>query len=228
MTAWLRSRGSRSFASTSPGRSRAEASRMKQRLLVATGNRGKLREIGAALRGLPYEVVGLDDVLPGASYPERGRTFRANARGKALFYALASGLLVLADDSGLEVDALEGRPGVRSARFAPPRPDDERNNRKLLSLLEGVPAARRKARFVCVLALARDGRVLAEVRGEVRGRITREPRGSGGFGYDPVFFYPPLRRTFGELSPEEKSAVSHRGRALRKLRRVIARGRPPD
>lgn len=191
-------------------------------LLLATTNPGKLREIRKALAGLPLTVRGLADVTTGPSYRERGATFAANARGKSLRYSRRWEGLTLAEDSGLEVDALGGAPGVRSARFSAPRPTNEKNNRKLLRLLRGVPPGRRGARFVCVMVLSERGRVVREIRGQVRGRIGLEGRGRDGFGYDPLFYYPPLRRTFAELSPDEKNRVSHRGRALRGLVRFLA------
>jgi XTP/dITP diphosphohydrolase len=196
------------------------------RLLLATGNPGKVREIRRALEGLtlggrPLEVVGLADFPPVPAPAERGRTFEANARAKSLFYSLRFPGLTLAEDSGLEIGALGGAPGVRSARFSAPRPTDAKNNRKVLRLLEGVPNAARQARFVCVMVLAERGRVLAEFRGEVRGRIGRAPRGESGFGYDPLFYYPPLRAAFAEIAPEVKTRVSHRGRAAAKLRRFL-------
>ncbi len=190
-------------------------------LLLATTNPGKVREIRRALAGLSVKVVGLTELPPGPSPRERGSTFLENARAKSLFYSRKWDGLTLAEDSGLEIDALGSAPGVRSARFSSPRPTDEKNIRKALRLLRDVPAARRGARFVCVMVLARKGRVLKVIRGQVRGRIAPAPRGSNGFGYDPLFYYPPLRRTFAELGPEEKNSVSHRGRALRKLVRLL-------
>jgi XTP/dITP diphosphohydrolase len=191
----------------------------ERRLLLATGNPGKVREIRRALKGV--EIVGLDDVLPGLKHAERGRTFEENARAKSLFYSRRWPGLTLAEDSGLEIEALGGAPGVRSARFSAPRPSDEKNMRRVLRLLESFPMAARKARFVCVMVLAEKGRVVAEFRGQVRGRIGREPRGRSGFGYDPVFYYAPLRKTFAELPSSVKNAVSHRGRAVTKLRRFL-------
>jgi XTP/dITP diphosphohydrolase len=191
-------------------------------LLLATTNAGKIREIRKALQGLPLSVLGLGDALPGLAYRERGSTFAANARGKSLFYSRRWPGLTLAEDSGLEVDALGGAPGVRSARFSSPAPSDKKNIRKVLRLLRAVPPAGRGARFVCVMVLARGGRVVKEIRGEVRGRIGLEGRGRNGFGYDPIFYYPPLRGTFAELDPAAKNRVSHRGRALRKLIRFLA------
>ncbi len=193
----------------------------ERRLLLATSNPGKLREIRRALEDLSLEVVGLDDVLPGPPPAERGKTFSENARAKGLYYGRRWAGPVLADDSGLEIDALDGAPGVRSARFSAPRPTDARNNLKVLRLLASVPPKSRAARFVCVMVLVRGGRVLGEFRGEVRGRIALEPRGPSGFGYDPIFYYPPLRKTFAELPAAAKNEVSHRGRALRKLRTFL-------
>ena len=197
---------------------------MKDRvLLVATTNAGKVREIRAALRGLPLAIVGLDGVIPGVVFRERGRTFSENARGKGRFYSRRTGLLTLAEDSGLEVQALAGRPGVRSARFAGPRASDEANNRKLLKLLVALPRSKRRARFVCTMVLARDGRIIKEIRGEARGTIAAAARGENGFGYDPLFYAPRLRKTFAELAPAVKNKVSHRGRALGKLAAFLRR-----
>jgi XTP/dITP diphosphohydrolase len=201
----------------------------ERRLLLATTNPGKILEMRAVFEGLPLRIVGLGEVLPGLTFPERGRTFLENARAKSLFYSRKWDGLTLAEDSGLEVDALDGAPGVISARFARPRPTEERNNDKVLRRLAGVPEKSRKARFVCVMALSRQGRLIKTVRGEVRGRIVTDPRGSGGFGYDPLFYYPRLRKTFAELPPEVKNRVSHRGRAVRKMRAFLEKDRqgPP-
>jgi XTP/dITP diphosphohydrolase len=191
-------------------------------LLLATTNPGKVREIRKALEGLHLTVLGLGDVLPGLSCRERGATFTENARGKSLFYSRRWKGLTLAEDSGLEIDALGGAPGVRSARFSAPRPTDEKNNRKVLRLLRTIPPRERGARFVCAMVLAKDGRVIKEILGQVRGRVGLEGRGRSGFGYDPLFYYPPLRKTFAELDPDEKNGLSHRGRALRKIKIFIA------
>ena len=150
-------------------------------------------------------------------------TFLENARQKSLAYSLLSEHLTLAEDSGLEVDHLNGAPGVFSARFSDPGASDEKNIRKVLRLMKGVPWPDRRARFVCQLVLSRKGRILKEYRGQVRGSIALEKRGDRGFGYDPVFFYRPFGRTFGELRPERKNAVSHRGRALKKMRMFLRR-----
>ncbi len=191
-------------------------------LLLATTNQGKVREIRRGLQGLPVTVIGLAEALPGLSHRERGTSFLENATAKSLFYSRKWKGLTLAEDSGLEVDALGGAPGVRSARFSAPGPTDDKNNRKTIRLLGNVPSGERGARFVCAMVLAKDGGIMREIRGEVRGRIGLAPRGRSGFGYDPLFYYPPLRKTFAELLPAEKNAVSHRGRALRKLREFLA------
>jgi len=195
----------------------------RTKLLIATTNTGKVREIRQALAGLPFEVVSLAEFLPGASFRERGKTFAENARAKSLYYGRKSGLLTLAEDSGLEVAALDGAPGVYSARFSRPGPTDAKNNKKVLHLLADVPWKDRKAKFVCAMALSRDGRVIREIRGEVRGVIDFVPKGKNGFGYDPVFYYPKLRKHFAELGPDEKNAVSHRGRVLKKMKAFLAR-----
>jgi XTP/dITP diphosphohydrolase len=200
----------------------------ERRLLLATGNAGKVREIRRALKGLriagrPLEIVGLQDVLPGLRHVERGRTFEENARAKSLFYSRHWPGPAVAEDSGLEVEALGGAPGVRSARFSAPRPSDAGNILKVLRLLRSVPEPDRKARFVCVMVLAERGRIVAEFRGQVRGRIGLAPRGRHGFGYDPVFYYRPLGKTFAELPAAVKNRVSHRGRAVAKLRRFLER-----
>ncbi len=194
----------------------------RRTLVVATGNAGKAREIAAALAGLPLRVVSLADLGIPADCEEIGRTFSQNARGKAVFYSARTGLPTLAEDSGLVVDALEGAPGILSARFSGPRADDARNNRKLLRLMKDVPDERRDARFICCMVLACGGHPVKQVTGRVRGRILSQARGDGGFGYDPLFFYRRLGRTFAELGPEEKNAVSHRGRAIRAMAAFLA------
>jgi XTP/dITP diphosphohydrolase len=186
----------------------------KSVLLVATTNRGKAREIAASLAGLPVRIRSLADEGVRAVCPETGKTFEANARAKAEFYSRLTGRLTLADDSGLEIEALHGAPGVHSARFSGPKATDPKNIAKVLRLLSGVPRPRRRARFVCVMALARDGRVLHIIRRRVRGTIALEPRGDRGFGYDPIFYYHPFRKTFAELPAGTKNSISHRGRAL--------------
>jgi len=199
------------------------------RALIATSNPGKLRDFAGAAASDGITVASLPDFdsLPGVR--EDGATFEENARKKAEHYSrFAPGELVLADDSGLEVDALGGAPGVHSARYAADsteaNADDAANNARLLRELSRI--ANRGARFVCVIAAARDGQTLAAFRGEVQGEILHAPRGSGGFGYDPLFFFPALGKTFAELAPEEKAKFSHRGAAFRKFLEWPAR-QPP-
>ena len=191
------------------------------KLVVATRNFGKLREIQTGLRGLGIELLSLADFPAAPEVEEDGDTFAANAVKKAKALAAFTGLPALADDSGLEVDALGGAPGIRSARLAGERATDLENNAKLISLLHGVPPERRSARFRCALALAwPDGQVQI-VEGIAAGRILEAPRGKRGFGYDPLFYSPALGATFAEAAAEEKLAVSHRGQALKKLRDLL-------
>ena len=193
-----------------------------RRLVLATTNRGKLREIEWLLDGSPFALVGLDD-WPDVSPPEEtGRTFAENARLKALYYARHTGELTVAEDSGLQIDALDGAPGVESARFGGAGSSYAQKFARIYDALRAKNVGTSAARFVCALALARDGDVLFEAQGTVEGSIAPEPKGTGGFGYDPIFFYPPLDCTLGEASPEQKSAVSHRGQAFRKLRTYLA------
>lgn len=207
---------------------------MTARLLVATRSRHKLGELRTLL-GAHAELVDLDDVGIDAAHEveETGETFEANAALKARAYARLSGLPTLADDSGIEVDALGGGPGVRTKRYAGETATDAENNAKLLAALDGLPPARRGARYVCVLALAlperagpRGGLPLVVTRGTCRGRIATAPRGSGGFGYDPLFEPadgPRDGRTLGEWSAAEKNAISHRSRAARRMAPILAR-----
>jgi XTP/dITP diphosphohydrolase len=184
------------------------------RVYCATGNAGKLREFRLALQGL-VEVEtapGLDSLV---APEETGVTFEENAALKALYYAKYCDGLVFTDDSGLEVDALGGDPGVYSARFAGPEASDQDNNHLLLENLQGVKE--RSARFVCVIALARGVRILQTFRGEVEGEILLTARGENGFGYDPLFYYPPFGCSFGEAPVKSKMEVSHRGKALAKM-----------
>jgi XTP/dITP diphosphohydrolase len=227
------------------GGARAGSSR-KETLVVATGNRGKVEELRALLTGLPLEVRAVGEVMREPPIVvERGATFAENATAKAMAVARATMALTLADDSGLEVDALEGRPGVRSARFAHERATDAENNAALLAALEalGEPSTggtrnetrietrnethgRFAARFRCVLALIdpfAGGGEPTLVEGSCEGAITRTPRGSGGFGYDPLFVVGSTGKTMAELTPTEKNALSHRGRAFAALRPVLER-----
>ncbi|NLH49114.1 MAG: XTP/dITP diphosphatase [Myxococcales bacterium] len=189
------------------------------KILIATSNRGKLRELRQILEPLGIETIGLGDLPPIESPEETGATFSANARLKALYYAQHAGIPAIADDSGLCVDALNGEPGVRSARYSDPGATDRRNNAKLLAAL--TEQAERRARFVCVSVCAKPTGEIVEARGECEGEILAAPRGENGFGYDPVFYYAPLAATFAELPPEEKNRVSHRGRSLRRLAELL-------
>jgi XTP/dITP diphosphohydrolase len=189
-------------------------------LLVATTNAGKLREITEILKGLPISVLTLRD-RPGIAEPDEiGETFAENARLKALYYADETALPSVADDSGLEIEALDNAPGVHSARWH--GTDYPFKFRKIQELLHERGARGSAARFVCRVALARDGKIIFEAEGTVRGEIVAEPRGTNGFGYDPIFFYPPLGRTLAELGQSEKSTVSHRGQAFAALRQHLA------
>ncbi|AVP68237.1 RdgB/HAM1 family non-canonical purine NTP pyrophosphatase [Rhodococcus hoagii] len=198
---------------------------MSGKILVASRNAKKLGELrrvlaAAGIEGL--EVIGLDEVPEFPETPETGATFEANAIVKAVDGAAATGLPCVADDSGLEVDALNGMPGVLSARWSGRHGDDDANTALLLGQLADVPDERRGAAFVSACALAIPGQDTVVVRGEWRGRIVREPRGDNGFGYDPVFEPEGDRRTSAELSPQEKDAASHRGRALAQLVPALA------
>ena len=187
-------------------------------LVLATGNADKVREIRAILEGLPFDVIGLERWPDVVAPEETGATFADNAVLKARYYANATGLLVVAEDSGLEIDALDGAPGVESARFAgadTPYPD---KFAEIYRRLSATGSRNSSARFVCALALAEDDRILFQARGTVEGRIAQKPRGTHGFGYDPIFFYPPAGRTLAELTDGEKHAISHRGAAFAKLR----------
>ena len=198
-------------------------------IVLATRNSGKIREILAVLEPLGVEVRSLADLADIPEPPETGETFAENARHKAMYYARATGRWCLADDSGLVVDALDGAPGVHSARYAadncPPNADrdtiDAANNAKLLAAMEGVPDSGRTARFVCHLALADAERIIIEVSDTIEGRIGREPRGENGFGYDPLFYVPHMGCTTAQLPPDEKNAVSHRGKAVRRFAELL-------
>ena len=199
----------------------------KPTILVATTNPGKVRELRAMLDA-DVQWKGLADFPELGEVEEDGATFAENARKKATEYARATGLWTLADDSGLVVDALDGAPGVKSARFCgeiPPGTDrkivDQRNIAKLLELLQGVPPEKRTARFMCFLCLASPERVLAETQGKVEGRIIDEPVGTNGFGYDPVFFVPSLGKTVSQLPDDEKNAISHRGHAIAEFKPLL-------
>ncbi|MFZ0297139.1 MAG: RdgB/HAM1 family non-canonical purine NTP pyrophosphatase [Candidatus Sulfotelmatobacter sp.] len=196
-----------------------------RKILIATSNPGKLRDFAGAAVRYGVEIAGVPDFSSLPPVVEDGLTFEANARKKAEGYSrYVPGEMVVADDSGLEIDALHGAPGVHSARYAADQPDkaeantdDEANNARVLRELKGVPPAQRTGRFVCVLVAARDGRTLATFRGVAEGIILDEARGTNGFGYDPLFYFPQIGKAFAELSAEEKSKYSHRGAAFREL-----------
>ena len=195
------------------------------RILIATSNAGKLRDFAGAAASLGIEIISIPNFASLPAVIEDGLTFEENARKKAESYSReVPGELVLADDSGLEVDALKGAPGVHSARYAADAPhlmnnntDDEANNSRLLRELKDVPAEKRGARFVCVIAAARDGQTLEVFRGEAEGTILNRPQGTNGFGYDPLFYFPQIQRAFAELTAEEKAQYSHRGAAFRQF-----------
>jgi XTP/dITP diphosphohydrolase len=198
-----------------------------RRILIATSNPGKLRDFAGAAAAHGIEIAGIPNFSSLLPVVEDGLTFEANARKKAEEYSRAvPGEMVVADDSGLEVDALNGTPGVHSARYAADQPHladentyDEANNARVLRELRNVPPEKRTGRFVCVLAVARDGKTLATFRGTVEGVILGTPRGTNGFGYDPLFYFPQIQKTFAELTAEEKSKYSHRGGAFRQFLR---------
>ncbi len=194
-----------------------------KKILIATSNPGKLRDFAGAAAAHDIEIAGLPNFASLPGVVEDGLTFEENARKKAEQYSLAApGEIVLADDSGLEVDALHGAPGVHSARYAAEEPhkadnntDDDANNARVLRELAGVPPEKREGRFVCIIAAARNGHTLATFRGVAEGVILDHLRGTGGFGYDPMFYFPQIQKTFAELTPEEKANYSHRGAAFR-------------
>ncbi len=182
-------------------------------VLLATTNANKVREVRALLRDVPVQLLTLADLPPRAEPEETGDTFEANARLKAHYYAAGWAGLVVSEDSGLEIDALHGEPGVRSARYLSPHATYGERFADIFRRLDGVPDAQRTARFVCALAAVEGGAVRFETRGVVEGRIAHAPAGSGGFGYDPIFVYPPLGCTLAEAG-EAKGTVSHRGQAF--------------
>jgi XTP/dITP diphosphohydrolase len=196
-----------------------------RRILIATSNPGKLRDFAGAVSSQEVAVESVPNFSSIPAVVEDGSTFEANARKKAEGYSRhVPGEIVLADDSGLEVDALGGAPGVHSARYASDQPhlvgnntDDQANNARLIRELRKIPPEKRTGRFVCVIAAARDGETLGIFRGEAEGVLLDVPRGSSGFGYDPHFYFPPIQKTFAELTPEEKAQYSHRGKAFREF-----------
>jgi XTP/dITP diphosphohydrolase len=194
------------------------------KLIVATTNPGKFAEVKDFLRQLPLEVLSLSDLATWPKIIEDGATFEENALKKARALAEYSGYLTLADDSGLEVDALNGAPGIYSARYCGEEGNDKKNNQKLMHELREIPEEKRTGRFVCALALCTPkshGMKEWTVRDSCEGRISFELKGENGFGYDPLFFYPPLGKTFGEIDRAIKATVSHRGKALKKLAEML-------
>ena len=187
------------------------------KLLVATTNPDKLREILALLADMPVELLSLGDFPATAEPEETGDTFPENARLKALYYAAHAGIPTIAEDSGLVIDALDGEPGVRSARFLRPDASYPERFAEIARRLGERPDRPRSARFVCAVAVVADGEVIYETTGTVEGEIAPAARGRGGFGYDPIFYYPPYQMTLGEVTGEEKLRVAHRGYAFRRL-----------
>jgi XTP/dITP diphosphohydrolase len=198
---------------------------MAKHILIATSNQGKLRDFAGAARSHGVEVRSIPDFASIPIAVEDGSTFEENARKKAEYYSrFVRGEVVLADDSGLEIDALKGAPGVHSARYAADEPhlaesntDDDDNNARVLQELKDIPRDKRTGRFVCIVAAARDGKTLGTFRGVAEGIILDKLQGTGGFGYDPLFYFPAINKTFAELIPEEKASYSHRGTAFREF-----------
>jgi len=193
-----------------------------KKLVIATGNRNKKKELEEILKGLKVKILGIPDLkihIPRVI--EDGRTFRQNAIKKALTFSRYVNETVLADDSGLAVEALDGKPGVRSSRFARAKAEDPENNAKLLKLMKNIPEEKRGADFVCVIALARGGNLLDTAEGKCKGSIGFNPKGKSGFGYDPVFTPKGYRRTFAEMSSRFKNKISHRARALKKAKSIL-------
>ena len=200
----------------------------KRRFLLATTNQGKAREIESYLEDLNIEILSLKELGQSEPFSETGTTFDENARGKSLFYSMNWEGLTLAEDSGLEIEALNGEPGVLSARYSGEQATDEKNNQKVLERMKEVPSEKREARFVSCMVLSQKGKIITKIKESVEGVITFEEKGTHGFGYDPLFYYPPLKKTFAELLPEEKNKVSHRGRALKKLKEYLLTHLGPD
>lgn len=198
-----------------------------KRIILASNNLKKIKEIKEILKGYPYEIYSLKDMDIDIDVEEDGLTFEDNAKKKATEihqYLLSKGesnFIVLADDSGLEVDCLNGEPGVYSARYAGEHGNDYKNNIKLLQEMKNFKGDERSARFVCVIVVVFEDGSVKTVRGEVEGYIIEEMKTEGGFGYDPLFFYKGFNKTFGEATPEEKNSISHRGNALKKLKDIL-------
>ncbi len=192
-------------------------------MLIATFNYGKFKEISEILKNIPFELLCLNDLGLKDDYEEEGTSFLEIAKNKANYWSKITKLLTLGEDSGLEVPALSGAPGILSARYAGSRKNAEENIEKLLMEMRGVPMEKRKAFFKCAVAISNGREIIFEALEEVEGIILKEKRGGAGFGYDPVFYYPPLKKTFAELTVDEKNEVSHRGKALRKIKEFLLR-----
>ena len=190
-------------------------------VIVATRNKGKIREIREALKGLGLRIYALSDFSDVPEIEEDGKSFAENALKKAHFYSKYFGKLTIADDSGLEVDGLKGLPGIYSARYAGEGASSRENNQKLLREMQGLPISKRGARFKCIIAVVSHDGKEAVAEGSCKGRIGFKEKGKKGFGYDPLIILPNYRKTMAELSLEEKNAISHRGKALRKIRKII-------
>jgi XTP/dITP diphosphohydrolase len=207
-----------------------EPTPVSTRLLIATTNRDKIREIAPVLAGIPFTIATLEEWPDLSAPPETGRTFMDNALAKGRYYAAATGELTVAEDSGLEIDGLDGAPGVESARFGGPTTSYAHKFSLIYEALRAKSVVDSVARFVCAVALLTGRHVLFQTMATVEGRIAPAPRGANGFGYDPIFFYTPYQRTLAELSPQEKASISHRGQAFRALRGFLEAGpiRLPD
>lgn len=195
----------------------------KGKILLATRNKAKVKEYSRLLHGIPYEIVSLEDVGITQDVAESGQTFEENALIKAKTYAKQSSILAIADDSGLEVDALDGAPGVRSARYAGEGATDKERIDYLLDKMKDIPSKQMTARFRCVIAVATPAGEVKLCEGKCDGIITFEPKGKNGFGYDPIFYLPDRQLTMAELSMEDKNKISHRGKAAAKARRLLQR-----
>jgi XTP/dITP diphosphohydrolase len=197
-----------------------------KKLLIATNNQGKIQEFKALLKGIPYELVTPGQIGLKLDVAETGDSYEANAEIKALAFAKAAKMLALADDSGLEVDALGGAPGIKSARYAGEKATDMTKVEYLLSKINNIPLKQRTARFRCVIAIAHEDGRIDFCRGACEGLITFEPRGKTGFGYDPIFLFPELGKTMAELPEDEKNRISHRGRAAQEAVKVLSTNFP--
>ncbi|MCY6355803.1 XTP/dITP diphosphatase [Clostridium sp. ZS2-4] len=193
-----------------------------KKLLVASNNEHKINEIKEILKDFPLKIISLKEAGIDVDVEENGNTFMENAHIKASeIYKLADGCMVVADDSGLTVDILNGEPGVYSARYSGEHGNNKKNNEKLLKNLKGIKFKDRKAKFVCAIELIIDEEKVINVQGEIEGYIVEEERGKDGFGYDPLFYIPELKKTFAEMSSEEKNSISHRGRALKEIQEKV-------